>query len=269
MHTIWRFIFIFSEIAVITFLDYKLAGQFYSLGVLYCLPIIQTAHASTLRALRRSDSRTPDVIGVSSAVAWSVAEAAVVWPLFPLSALALNIVTRGITFAVLGRVMTKLFKEREYSRKDPLTGLANRLEFIDRFKIERLRSERTGEPYSVLFIDIDRFKNLNDTHGHQTGDEALKALSHVFMENTRNFDIVSRNGGDEFVILFPSTDEATCQTLIDRITLASQNEFRQRGWPISISVGHVVATGNKRSIEEILREADEKMYSSKKGKPQH
>lgn len=264
----WGVILILSEIVLIAFLDYKVAGLYYSFGVLYCLPIIQTAHISSIRALRRSDSRTPDLIGVICAVAWSVAEASVIWPLFPISALALNIFTRAITFAVLGRVMTKLFKEKEYSRKDALTGLANRLEFVERFEIERSRSERTGEPYSLLYIDIDQFKILNDTRGHQTGDEALIALSNILNDNSRKVDTVSRIGGDEFVVLFPSTDENTCQTLVARIMLSSEKYIQRQGWPISLSIGSITDTGNKKSIDEILREADEKMYSIKKGKLQ-
>lgn len=262
----WRFFLVISEVILITYLDYKVTGLYYSLGVLYCLPIIQVAHVSAIRALRRSDSRVPFYFGVFSAVAWSAVEAAVIWPFFPLGALAMNIFTRAITFTVLGRVMAKLFKEREYSRKDPLTGLANRLEFIDRFEVERLRSERSGEPYSILFIDIDQFKILNDTRGHHTGDEALIALSNILGENSRKIDTVSRIGGDEFVLLFSSTDEKTCQSLIARIMLATEKLFREQGWPISISIGYVTDTGNKRSVEELLREADEKMYSLKKGK---
>lgn len=264
----WSVILILSEIVLIAFLDYKVGGLYYSFGVLYCLPIIQTAHVSSIRALRRSDSRTPDLIGVICAVAWSVAEASVIWPLFPISALALNIFTRAITFAVLGRVMTKLFKEKEYSRKDALTGLANRLEFVERFEIERSRSERTGEPYSLLYIDIDQFKILNDTRGHQTGDEALIALSNILSDNSRKVDTVSRIGGDEFVVLFTSTDENTCKTLVARIMQSSEKYIQRQGWPISLSIGSITDTGNNKSIDEILHEADGKMYSIKKAKLQ-
>ena len=264
----WRFILIFSEIILITYLDYKVGGLYYSLGVLYCLPIIQTAHLSSIRAIRRSDSRVPDLIGIICGIAWSVAEAAVIWPLFPLGALAINIFTRAITFTVLGRVMTKLFKEKEYSRKDALTGLANRLEFIERFEIERLRSERSGEPYSILYIDIDQFKILNDTRGHQIGDKALIDLSHILSENSRKIDTVARIGGDEFVILFSSTDEMTCQTLTARILMASEKKFSSQGWPIALSIGSATETGMKKSVDEILHEADQKMYSIKKGKLQ-
>lgn len=264
----WRLVMVSSEIALIAYLDYRVAGLYYSFEVLYCLPIVQTAHASSIHALRRSDSLIPDLIGVACAVAWSVAEAALVWPYFPHNALALNIFTRAVTFVVLGRVITKLFKEREYSRKDALTGLANRLELVERFEIERHRSERTGEPYSLLYIDIDYFKLLNDTRGHHTGDAALVALAGILRDNSRKVDTVSRVGGDEFIVLFPSTDEEACQALTNRITLASEKHFQSQRWPISLSIGSLTESGNKTSIDEILQEADSRMYRVKRSKMQ-
>jgi hypothetical protein len=80
---VWRFFLVVVEILVITFLDYKVAGTYYSLDVLYCLPVIQAARIGAIRAMRRSDNQTSTIIGTLSAVAWSVAEAAVIWPSFP------------------------------------------------------------------------------------------------------------------------------------------------------------------------------------------
>lgn len=263
-HMYWRLVLIVSEIILITALHYEVASAYYSLGVLYCLPIIQASRLSASRT-GSSGALIPAVTGVLGAVAWSIADSAVLWP-FPLDALALNIFIRAVTFTVLAQVMTTLFKERKYSRKDALTGLANRLEFFERFELEQLRSERSGAPYSVLFVDIDQFKVLNDTRGHHTGDEALKALARVFAENSRKLDTVARIGGDEFALLFPSTDGKTCETLIERITLVANGKFSEQGWPITLSTGYVTETGKKRSAEDVLREADEKMYSIKKAK---
>lgn len=265
-NTISQLFLIFFEVALITFLDYKVAGLYYSLDVLYCLPVIQAAHLGVIRTQRRTDTHMPALIGVISAIAWSIAEAAVSWPHYPLSAVAMNIITRGITFTVLGRVVAKLWKEREYSRQDALTGLANRLEFFERFETEQLRSERSGNPYSLLFIDIDKFKMLNDSQGHHTGDLALKALADILMESSRRLDTVARFGGDEFVLLFPATNEQICQVLIARIEAAAEKEFQEQGWLISLSIGCVTETGRRRSTDEILHSADEKMYSVKKAK---
>ncbi len=262
----WRFLLVAAEILLITFLDYKVAGSYYSLDVIYCLPIIQAARIGAIRSQRRSDTQMSALVGVISAVAWSFAEAAVVWPHYPLGAFAMNIFTRSVTFTVLGRVVAKLWKERDYSRKDALTDLANRLEFTERFEAEQLRSERSSRPYSLLFIDIDQFKMLNDNHGHRVGDAALKVLSGILRDNSRSVDTVARIGGDEFVLLFPETDEYICGILVKRIQLASANKFQTEGWSISLSIGHVTVTGSERSFDEILHEADEKMYSIKKQK---
>lgn len=262
----WSFLLIVSEVLLITFLDYEVNGTYYSLDVLYCLPVIQAARIGAIRSLRRSDTQISTLVGVISAVAWSLAEAAIIWPHYPLGAFAMNIFTRSVTFTVLGRVVTKLWTEREYSRKDVLTGLANRLEFIERFEAEQLRSERSGSPYSLLFIDIDQFKMLNDNHGHYVGDTALKIVSGVLRDNSRNVDTVARIGGDEFVLLLPETNEYICEILVARIISASEKKFKTKGWSISLSIGPVTETGRTRNIDEILHEADEKMYLIKKQK---
>jgi diguanylate cyclase (GGDEF)-like protein len=203
------------------------------------------------------------LVGVISAVAWSIAEASVVWPNYPLYALTMNIFTRGVTFTVLGRVLTKLWKERDYFRKDALTGLANRLEFTEKFAAEQLRSEWSNRPYSLLFIGIDQFKMLNDNHGYRVGEAALQAVSVILKGNSRCIDTIARIGEDKFVLLFPETDEYICGILGMRIKSASENKFQTEGWSISLSKGHVTVTGSARSFDEILHEADEKMYSNK------
>lgn len=265
-NTFFQLLLIVSEVTLITFLDYKVAELYYSLDVFYCFPVIQAARLSALRAQLKTDTRIPALIGVISAIAWSATEAAVVWPHYPLSAVAINIVTRGITFTVLGRIVAKLWKEREYSRKDSMTDLANRLEFLERFEAERLHSERSGAPYSLLFIDIDKLKILNDNQGHHSGDLALRAMADILRECSRKQDTVSRFGGDEFVLLFSDTNEQICQTLIARIESAANNKFREQNWPISLSIGCVTETGQQRSVDEILHSADQRMYSIKKTK---
>lgn len=262
----WNVLLIVAEVLLITFLNYELTDTYYSLDVLYCLPVIQAARLSAIRALRRSDTLLPDLIGGFSAIVWSLAEAAISFTTFPVNALVLNIFTRSVTFTVIGRVVVKLWREREYARKDMLTGLANRLELFERFDRERLRSERSGNPYSVLFIDIDQFKLLNDTHGHHVGDDALQKLANLLRGNSRKVDTVARIGGDEFALLFPETDEQSCEMLVNRIKLESDKMFQNMDWQISLSIGHVTTSGNKKSVNEILREADEKMYAIKKGR---
>jgi diguanylate cyclase (GGDEF)-like protein len=259
----WRLVLVVTEIILITFWDYKMSGSYYSLDVLYCLPIIQAARIGTIRSQRHSDTQMSALVGVISAVAWSIAEASVVWPNYPLYALTMNIFTRGVTFTVLGRVLTKLWKERDYFRKDALTGLANRLEFTEKFAAEQLRSEWSNRPYSLLFINIDQFKILNEKLGHRVGEAVLRTVSDILMGNSRVIDTVARIGENEFVLLLPETDEYICGVLGIRIKSASEKKFQTEGWSISLSKGHVTVTGSARSFDEILHEADEKMYSNK------
>ena len=164
--------------------------------------------------------------------------------------------------------MIKLWREREYARKDILTGLANRMEFLERLKIEQEHSERSGRPYSLLFIDIDNFKALNDSHGHQVGDEALKILAFILRNSTRKVDVAARLGGDEFVLLLLDTDEDICEVMIKRIDAATKQAFVEKAWPISVSIGKTTKIGKTKEEDWVIRLADENMYENKKAKQQ-
>lgn len=258
-----RFVIVVTEILFITFWNYKMSGSYYSLDVLYCLPIIQAASIGSIRTKRHSDSQMTALVGVIAAVVWSIAEAAVVWPGYPLGAFAMNIFTRSVTFTILGRVLTKLWKERDFFRRDLLTGLANRLEFDERFAAEQLRSEWTNRPYSLLFVEIDQFRMLNDNHKHLVVQTALKAVAGILLDNSRCIDTVARIGENRFGLLFPETDEYICGILGMRIEAASQKKFQIECLSISLLLGHVTVTGSARSFDEILHEANEKMSLTK------
>jgi diguanylate cyclase (GGDEF)-like protein len=261
-----RFLLVVAEVLLIAYLEYQEAKAYISLDVLYCLPVIQAARLGAIQALRRTDSQAPTIIAVLVAIIWSMVEASIVWPNYPIKALVLNIFTRSVTFTVIARVVTRLWQEREYGRRDMLTSLSNRVEFFEKFEIEQLRSERSGRPYSLLFIDINQFKMLNDDHGHHVGDAALKTLAEILQENSRRVDTVSRFGGDEFVLLFPDTEVKECEMLANRIVQAAEQEFQKQGWKISLSIGHVTETGKEHSADEVLRRADSKMYSAKRSR---
>ena len=257
----WRLVLVAVEVLLITIWDYKMSGTYYSLDVLYCLPIIQASHIGAIRSMRHSDTQLAALVGVITAVAWSIAEAAVVWPNYPLSALTVNIVTRSITFTVLGRVLARLWKARAYSHKDALTGLANRLEFTEKFSTEQMRSERSDKPYSMLFIRIDQYRTLNDLKGRRIGDTVLKALSGIFNGNSRNIDTVARISKDEFAILFPETDEYICGVLALRIRSAADKMFQMEGWSIDLSIVRMTVTGSDKSFDDVLEAVEENMNS--------
>ena len=268
-------VLIVAEVFIISLLNYAVvslfpieSSRYISLDVLFCLPVIETAHLTSIRANRRYDTNTPIFVGITLALIWSATEVAISWPYFPMIVFALNTFTRSVIFTVIGRVLIKLWREREYARKDMLTGLANRVELLDRLEIEQGHSERSGRPYSVLFIDIDLFKTLNDTHGHQVGDEALKMLASILRNSSRKVDVAARLGGDEFVLLLPDTDEQSCEVMIKRIEAATKQAFEEQFWQVTLSIGKSTKIGKTKDVDWVIRLADENMYEAKKAKKQ-
>lgn len=270
-----QILLILAEVSLISFLSYAVdhffptkTARYISFDLFYCLPVIQTARLSAIHAARRSDTQNTTFIGIAIALVWCVTETEFSGWDFPIYAFLLNTFTRSIVFIVIGRVIVHLWREREYARKDMLTGLANRVELMERLTAEQVRSERTGFPYSLLFIDIDHFKALNDAYGHLTGDEALKMLADVLRQSTRKVDVSARLGGDEFVLLLPDTDEQSCDILVRRIEASAQRVFEGQFGTISISIGRATARGKTHSADWVLHLADENMYQVKHMKQQ-
>jgi diguanylate cyclase len=170
-----------------------------------------------------------------------------------------------IGFRGLGRDITEriaLEKKLKYlSFHDQLTGICNRLYFEN--ELERLTGG--GDyPVSVIVIDVDDLKVTNDSRGHDTGDELLKACASVVKLSLRSSDVLARIGGDEFAVLLPYTGIETGQTIVDRITknIEAFND-KNSSLKLSISIGLATADGNSSSLQEALKEADNLMYMNK------
>jgi diguanylate cyclase (GGDEF)-like protein len=158
------------------------------------------------------------------------------------------------------RIMAKL---EELSTLDPLTGLKNRRAFSAIFTEECSRSTRHREPLALLFLDIDHFKEINDTHGHQTGDQVLQALSRFFQEKCRPYDTIGRWGGEEFVILLRSTDEVAAKFFAQRIRLGvSSVVSRSFPFQFTISIG-LAQCRDQDTLEELTNRADQALYHAK------
>jgi len=117
---------------------------------------------------------------------------------FSLQIFAWNTTMRFGVLGFISWLLTELEQEMLVARHDYLTRLSNRRHFMQSLEAERSRSGRTGEPYSVLSLDLDQFKKLNDTLGHAAGDEALRVVADVLSEGARGMDVSARMGGDEF-----------------------------------------------------------------------
>ncbi|GAB3600803.1 diguanylate cyclase [Angustibacter peucedani] len=152
--------------------------------------------------------------------------------------------------------------------RDPLTGLPNRRlldEALGRAFARRARGET--EP-AVLFVDVDEFKTVNDTHGHGAGDQLLRDVAQRLLGAVRAVDLVARVGGDEFVVLLELPDErAPLDPVLDRVTAALAQPYDVRGAsvPVSSSVGSARAQRPFDTPGDLLRRADEAMYGAKRG----
>lgn len=149
---------------------------------------------------------------------------------------------------------------------DPLTGVANRRRLAQRAAEEISRARRSNQAVTLAMIDLDHFKNLNDTHGHEAGDRALCAVAATCVEALRGVDLVSRTGGEEFVVLMPETTLERGIEVAERLRHAiSQIALPVSGGCLTLSASFGVATlrPGETSIDEMLKRADQALYRSK------
>jgi two-component system cell cycle response regulator len=157
---------------------------------------------------------------------------------------------------------------RMQSMHDGLTGLWNRNAFLDLFKRELDRADRVGGETGLLLLDLDNFKQVNDTYGHLAGDLVLKHVAHRLRSHVRSYDFVGRYGGEEFFIAFPgSGKERLCQRAesIRKAICSEPVHLPQGDISISLSIGAVVADDPKITASEALAVADIGLYKAKDG----
>lgn len=152
---------------------------------------------------------------------------------------------------------------------DPLTGVANRARFKEFFEAEFRRARKFLRPVSVLFVDADHFKKVNDTYGHAAGDEVLRALGRLLQEACRGSDLVARYGGEEFTCVLTETGLVPAAQLAEAIRLAISEEtitFEGQTIPITVSVGVASMEGGQffETAEALLECADRAVYAAKR-----
>ncbi len=216
---------------------YKIRGELFTV---YAVPIVYKSlvHGAVLFEKQGEDQFADATINLFEKVA--------------------NIITLAFSFLdVLNEVEEEKRKLFEASIKDYLTGAYSR-RFLEQYlEKELFKSKRTKTPLSVVFVDINDFKEINDIYGHVYGDSVLRMFVKIVNETIRSMDLIARYGGDEFVIVLPETGVENAQKVIDRIIERLKEEN------INISYG-IIDASEYGNIDDIYKKVDEKMYEMKK-----
>lgn len=166
---------------------------------------------------------------------------------------------------VAEKTIDKLYQQAQQmetlAHTDALTGLDNRRAFQTKFDQYLLDAETQGKALALMMIDIDEFKQLNDQHGHETGDLALQQLAQVLIAVARQSDIACRLGGDEFVLAAADTDAQGLFHLAQRVQQQFKHQMQQSGLHSSLSIG--IASTVESSLDQLLQRADQALYKAK------
>jgi diguanylate cyclase (GGDEF)-like protein len=171
--------------------------------------------------------------------------------------------TYGLLAWLGSRLAGALERERNAARSDPLTGLPNRAALFDAIQREIERQQRYGHPLAVAYLDCDNFKAVNDTQGHQAGDQLLEAVAQTLRGDLRRTDLTARLGGDEFAILLPETTLDQARAAVESLRTKLAQRMRDGGWPVDFSVGVAAFANPPASPEAALQAADRLMYRAK------
>ena len=174
----------------------------------------------------------------------------------------LGFVTVGLLIAEL---RVRLEAERSLSRVDALTGLANRRALHEQADLVLALARRHARPTTLVYIDLDNFKAVNDSQGHAAGDELLRTVADRLRASVRVSDIVARLGGDELALLLPETDRAAATQVVERFRAELSEAMAAAGWPVTASIGVVTIAEAPAEVDQAFARVDALMYRAKQG----
>lgn len=231
-------------------------GMDYTLALFYLLPVAFVAWFAGKNA------------AIAIAIACAVTKITIVFSSEPLTLLIWKNGSAFVFFLVVGTLLAKIRKllnhERALSRIDHLTGAVNRRAFLDVATSEIFRLRRHDQPFTIAYIDLDNFKEINDTYDHSTGDFLLQTVVGTIAANLRRTDVVSRLGGDEFAILLTNSNEKAAHVAIHKIHEQLHVSMKQHKLPVTFSIGVLTCVAAPQTVDEIITLADNLMYEVKR-----
>jgi diguanylate cyclase (GGDEF)-like protein len=236
-----------------------LTGPEFAFSVFYVLPIsLVSWHVGRWAGI---------LVSTFSVLAWLAADLAMVGSYSHFFVPILNEALRYLVFLtisfILAALKNALERERALARTDPLTRLPNRRAFYELAEIELQKCCRHRRPITTVSIDIDDFKRVNDSFGHQAGDDLLCLVADIIRCNLRTTDLAARFGGDEFAILLPETGADAARTAVQRLQGQLLEAVRTREWPVTFSIGVVTFNDAPEAVDEMVKRADDLMYAVK------
>jgi diguanylate cyclase (GGDEF)-like protein len=240
-----------------------LTGALLPLGLVYVVPVALVAWAVGPRAgllLALLSAFVPLGEGLLRP---SIALPAWWLPLLPYWNAGLRLGIFALVISLIMQVRQAHTREQALARQDPLTEVSNARAFAEAATRELQRADRSHQPVSVAYIDLDNFKAVNDRLGHQAGDQLLRAVGQTLVSATRAMDLTARLGGDEFVILLPDTGAEAAQAVVRRVQAQLAAATQQQGWPLTVSVGLTTWLRPPQSVADLLHTSDGLLYAAK------
>ena len=161
-------------------------------------------------------------------------------------------------------IREKLKLEESLADTDPLTGLANRRFFQEQLEREYVRIHRYPEALTIVYLDLDNFKYVNDSMGHEAGDELLIIVSQTLSSHIRSSDFAARLGGDEFAVMLPKLEYEAAIPLIKKLQNELLSVMQANNWPVTFSIGAVTYNEVMESGRDMIKKVDNLMYKVKK-----
>lgn len=244
---------------LIGILDY-LIGPELSFSVFYTMPIMLAAWYG--------GKRVGFIIAIVSAVIWLSADLAAGSNYTSVLVPVWNTMVRLAFFIIIMMLMLevhqKLILEEALADTDPLTGLANRRFFQEQLEREYARVLRYPEPLTIAYLDLDNFKYVNDSMGHDIGDELLIIVSQTLTSNLRGSDFAARLGGDEFAVMLPMLKHESAIPIIKKLQDELLSVMHAKNWPVTFSIGIVTYNEVMDSSRDMIKKVDDLMYDVKK-----